>query len=341
MLFDWKPSLPCLAGLLVSMDTLATGSAQTVTVYQTNADQSLLLSNRPAVSFGSSGGSSTITVNPNTKYQQMDGFGASMTDSSAYLTYNKLSSAQQSSLMQWFFNSSSGIGLNWLRQPMGASDFSAQGNFSYDDKPSGQTDISLNNFSIAKDLTYTIPVLKQALAVNPAIKGQLLPWSPPAWMKTSGTMNGGNFNDSYHTSLAQYFVKSVQAYQGQGIPVYAVSAQNEPENSKGSYPTESFSAGGEEATFFASYLNPALSNASLSPKILGYEHLSDCWVRADQTAPDNSRTNTSQNQNQTADQQKDDSSDREVAAKIRRAVVADKSLSTYGHSVKKSSATEQ
>ena len=262
---------PLFAGLLASVASFATANAQTVTVYQTNADQSLLLSHQPSISFGSSGGSSTITVNPNTKYQQMDGFGGSMTDSSAYLIYNKLSSAQQSALMQSFFNSSTGIGLNWLRQPMGASDFTAQGNFSYDDMPSGQTDIPLNNFSIAKDLTYTIPVLKQALAVNPNIKVQMLPWSPPAWMKTSGTMNGGNFNDSYYTSLAQYFVKTVQAYQAQGIPVYAIAAQNEPEYSTTSYPSESFSSG-EETTFIGSYLGPALTNAGLSTKILGYEH---------------------------------------------------------------------
>jgi len=161
--------------------------------------------------------------------------------------------------------------LNFLRQPMGASDFSAQGNFSYDDMPSGQTDVNLTNFSIAKDLTYTIPVLKQALAVNPNIKVEMLPWSPPAWMKTSQTMNGGNFNDSYYSSLAPYFVKAIQAYQAQGIPVYSIAAQNEPENSNGSYPTETFSAS-EEGTFIASYLGPALASAGLTTKIFGYEH---------------------------------------------------------------------
>ncbi len=270
MPFNQKPSLPFLAGVLASMATLASAGAQTVTVYETTADAKILLANQPSVSFGSSGGTSTITVNPNTKYQQMDGFGASMTDSSAYLISTKLTAAQQSSLMTWFFNNSTGIGLDWLRQPMGASDYSAQGNFSYDDMPSGQTDVSLNNFSIAKDLTYTIPLLKQALAINPNIKVQLLPWSPPAWMKTSGTMNGGNFNDSYYTSLGQYFVKTIQAYQAQGVPIYAIAAQNEPENSAG-YPSESFSSG-EEATFIGSYLGPALANAGLSPKILGYEH---------------------------------------------------------------------
>ena len=246
--------------------------SQTVTVYQTNADQSLLLAKQNAVSFGSSqSGTSTITITPSVQYQQMDGFGGSMTDSSAYLIYNKLTSAQQASLMQWFFNGSTGIGLNFLRQPMGASDFSAQGNFSYDDVPSGQTDVNLANFSIAKDMTYTIPVLKQAFAVNPNIKVELLPWSPPAWMKSSGTMNGGNFNDAYYSSLAPYFVKAIQAYQAQSIPIYSIAAQNEPENSNGSYPTESFSAS-EEGTFIASYLGPALASAGLSTKIFGYEH---------------------------------------------------------------------
>lgn len=247
-------------------------NAQTVTVVETTGTQSELLAKQPTVSFGTAtGGTSTITITPSVTYQQMDGFGAAMTDSSAYNIHNYLTSAQQASLMQSLFSSSSGIGLTMLRQPMGASDFSAQGNFSYDDMPSGQTDVNLTNFSISKDLTYTIPVLKQAFAVNPNIKVELLPWSPPAWMKASGTMNGGNFNDTYMPSLAQYFVKSIDAYQAQGIPVYAISPQNEPENSNGSYPTETFSAT-EEENFIANNLGPALSSAGLSTKIFGYEH---------------------------------------------------------------------
>ncbi|WP_260735897.1 RICIN domain-containing protein [Tunturiibacter lichenicola] len=258
--------------LVSAFAAFESANAQTVSVYQTNADQSLLLSQQPSVSFSSTeNGSTTITITPTVQYQQMDGFGASFTDSSAYLVYNKLTSAQQSALMQWFFSNTSGIGLNFLRQPMGASDFSAQGNFSYDDVASGQTDVSLTNFSIAKDLTYTIPVLKQAFAVNPNIKVEMLPWSPPAWMKTSSTMNGGNFNDTYYSALSQYFVKAIQAYQAQGIPVYSIAAQNEPENSNGSYPTETFSAAEEEA-FISGYLGPALSSANLSTKIFGYEH---------------------------------------------------------------------
>ena len=246
--------------------------AQTVSVVETTGTQSELLAKQPSVSFGTgTGGTYTITVTPSVTYQQMDGFGASFTDSSTYNVGKYLTSAQQTALMQSLFSSTSGIGLTMLRQPMGASDASAQGDFSYDDMPSGQTDVPLANFSIAKDMTYTIPVLKQAFAVNPNIKVEMLPWSPPAWMKASGTMNGGNFNDTYMPSLAQYFVKTIQAYQGEGIPVYAIAAQNEPENSNGSYPTETFSAS-EESTFIASDLGPALANAGLSTKIFGYEH---------------------------------------------------------------------
>lgn len=95
---------------------------------ETTGTQSELLAKQPTVSFGSAtGGTSTITITPSVTYQQMDGFGAAMTDSSAYNIYNSLTSAQQTALMQRLFSSSSGIGLTMLRQPMGASDFSAQG----------------------------------------------------------------------------------------------------------------------------------------------------------------------------------------------------------------------
>lgn len=246
--------------------------AQTVTVYQTNPDQSLLLAQQPSFTFGSStSGAATITINPGVRYQQMDGFGGAFTDSSTYLVYNKLTSAQQTSLLDSLFSTTGGIGLSFIRLPMGASDFSAQGDFSYDDMPSGETDVDLANFSLAKDMSYTIPVVQAALQVNPNLKIYMLPWSPPGWMKTSGTMNGGDFNTTYYSSLANYFVKTIQGYQSEGIPIYAVTPQNEPENSSGSYPSESLSSD-EEATFIASYLGPALAANNLTTKIFDYDH---------------------------------------------------------------------
>lgn len=240
---------------------------------ETTGDQSQLLARQPDLSWHSGSGASNlqITVNEGTAYQTMDGFGASLTDSSASLIWNQLSSAQQSTLMQELF-SPSGIGISFLRQPMGASDFSASGNYSYDDMPAGQTDTGLAHFSIAHDMPYIIPLLKQALTINPAIKVVALPWSPPAWMKSSGTMNGGNINATYYAGLAQYFVLFVQNYQQQGIAIYAVSPQNEPLNSTTSYPS-AYLAPADEATFLANDLGPALQAAGLSSvKIFAYEH---------------------------------------------------------------------
>ena len=249
-------------------------SGPTVQVVETTGDRTKLLQSQPTVTFGSGGTSASlvITVNAGTTYQQMDGFGASLTDSAAWNVANRLTTAQQNALWQGLFNPTSGIGISFLRQPMGATDFSAAGNYSYDDVQAGQTDPALANFSIAHDTAFTIPLLQQALIQNPALKITAVPWSPPAWMKASGTMNGGSMNPTYFPSLAQYFVKFVQAYQQQGVPIYAISPQNEPLNSTSSYPSEYLTAT-DEATFIGANLGPALSAAGLSSvKILGYDH---------------------------------------------------------------------
>ena len=246
----------------------------TVQPVVTTGDRSLLLAPQPTVQFTSGGGSGqfNIAVDDSVTYQQMDGVGASLTDSSAWLMWNKLDGSQHSDLMQKLFSRASGIGITFLRQPMGASDFSNSGNYSYDDMPSGQIDPNLVNFSIAHDQDAIIPLLQHAIVVNPAVKVVAVPWSPPAWMKTTGTMNGGGMITTYFPSLAQYFVKYVQAYQQQGIPIYAISVQNEPLNSTPNYPSELLSAA-DASDFLANHLGPALASANLaSVKVFGYDH---------------------------------------------------------------------
>jgi len=274
----WIITLALLSCYSCSSDihpaTSVAASGPAVNIVETTPDRAMLLQPQPSVAFKTGGTSlgPTITVNESIKYQQMDGFGASLTDSSAWLVANKLSGAQQNSLWQSLFGSTTGIGISFLRQPMGASDFSASGDYSYDDVPVGQTDPDLTNFSIAHDSAYTIPLLQKALSVSPSIKIVAVPWSPPAWMKTSGTMNGGNINTSNFPALAQYFVKFVQGYQQSGIPIYAVLPQNEPLHSNSSYPT-AYLAAGDEATFIGTNLGPALSAAGLGKvKIIGYDH---------------------------------------------------------------------
>lgn len=244
-----------------------------VSVYMTTADGSKLLAQQTGTNFTSASATgTTITVDDTVRYQQMDGFGASLTDSSTWLIANKLTDAQRTKLMQDLFSPTNGIGLSFLRQPMGATDFTAVGNYSYDDMPAGQTDPTLANFSIAHDLTYTIPVLKQAIAVNPNIKVMATPWSPPAWMKDGGTMNGGSVPFANYGALANYFVKFVQAYQAQGVPIYAIGIQNEPLYSTTGYPSMYMDAV-SQARFIGTSLGPAMQNAGLSSvKLIAYEH---------------------------------------------------------------------
>src|SRR5882757_403961 len=116
-----------------------------------------------AFTSGTSGSGQTVVVNENTKYQQFSGAGASFTDTAAYLMNSSgaLSSATRTSVMQQLFDPNSGIGLSFLRNPMGASDL-ARFDYTYDDVPAGQTDPNLNAFSIAHDLADVLPLTKQA-----------------------------------------------------------------------------------------------------------------------------------------------------------------------------------
>ncbi|XEC92488.1 discoidin domain-containing protein [Paenibacillus tarimensis] len=170
----------------------------------------------------------TINVDASRKYQQMDGFGASLTDSSAWLIWNKLTTANRDILMNNLFNPTTGIGMSLVRTPMGATDVNYGPSYSYNDMPEGQTDPTLENFSIAHDEAYIIPELKQALSLNPSLNILANPHSPPGWMKTSGSMIGGTLLDEYYDELANYFVKYIQAFSAHGVPISYVTPQNEP-----------------------------------------------------------------------------------------------------------------
>src|SRR5215470_15988447 len=64
----------------------------------------------------------TIVVDDSVKYQEIDGFGASLTESSAWLLRHKLNDTQRRDALEMLFDRKKGIGLSMLRQPMGASD---------------------------------------------------------------------------------------------------------------------------------------------------------------------------------------------------------------------------
>ena len=242
-----------------------------VDVFRSSADLKEELQEQPALSFGNSPASSvSVTVDDRIRYQQMDGFGASLTDSSAWLISNKLSPDERNGLMEKLFSREKGIGLSFLRQPMGASDFALK-LYSYDDLPPGSTDPDLAHFSIAYDRAYIVPLLRQALSINPQVKIMATPWSPPGWMKTSDSMVKGTLLKSAYPALADYFVKFVQAYAGEGIPVYAVTMQNEPRFSPKDYPGTVITPK-EQSKFIRIYLGPAFRKQRLVTKIMVFDH---------------------------------------------------------------------
>ncbi|MFG1624269.1 discoidin domain-containing protein [Kribbella sp. NPDC049227] len=243
-------------------------------VWVTTPDRAELLHERTPVAFQRGASDlTTITVDPRTSYQTMDGFGASITDSSANVLY-RLSPQDREQTMRKLFDPKQGIGVSFLRQPVGSSDFTAEAeHYTYDDVPAGQTDFALKQFSIAHDQQQVLPLLRRAKQLNPTLKVMATPWSPPAWMKTGDSLVGGRLKDdpAVYDAYARYLVKFVQAYAKAGVPVDFISVQNEPQNRKPSgYPGTDMPVRQEAAVISA--LGPLLHKASPRTKILGYDH---------------------------------------------------------------------
>jgi glucosylceramidase len=236
----------------------------------TTADQTRLLSQEPdlAIFTGHDTSTAVITVSASTKYQSMVGFGAAMTDASAYLIETKMTTMQRDVLMQDLFGES-GIGLSFVRIPMGASDFSFS-QYSYDDVGEGQTDSTLSHFSIAPDSAYKIPALKEALFINPSITFMASPWSPPAWMKSTGSMVWGELYRAYFDSFAEYFARFLEAYQAAGVPIAAITIQNEPHFLVHDYPGM-YISDSIRALLIGNHVGPLLAKRAPNVKILDWD----------------------------------------------------------------------
>lgn len=208
------------------------------------------------------------------KFQRIAGCGASFTDSAASLIYS-LTMDNTKEVMDKLFDRHSGIGLSLLRNPMEASDFSRT-IYSYDDIPEGQTDEKLEHFTIDHDKTAILPLTKAARQRNPNLKIIASPWSPPAWMKDSGSMLGGSLMERYFPVYANYFVKFIKAYENEGLPIFAVTPQNEPLFQSPRYPTAIFPAR-SEAQFIKGFLKPAFQREGIHTQIWGFDHNWSDW----------------------------------------------------------------
>jgi glucosylceramidase len=264
------------ATLAAATPAIAAGEAVNVWLTTTNDDKGVNvtrgLQQQTPVNFtaGTGSGGQTINVNENTQYQQFEGGGASFTDTAAWLMNSSgaLSQATRNDTMTKLFDPVNGIGLSFLRNPMASSDL-ARNSYSYDDLPAGQTDPMLAKFSIAHDLADVVPLTKQAKQLNPAIKVMASPWSAPPWMKDNGDFKLGWLKSEFYPAYAQYFVKYIQAFAAQGIPVNYVSVQNEP-TCCATYPSMNWNGAGL-AYFTKTNLLPALHAAGLSTKVLALD----------------------------------------------------------------------
>jgi glucosylceramidase len=273
-------------------------SAQSISVYQTTPDLLETLSQQATLRFSADAAPGPqvplITVDESQRFQEIDGFGASLTDAAAWLFAKKLSPAQTEAAFKSLFSRRDGIAISFLRQPIGSSDLAVTF-YSYDDlcqqadkactTPAGATDPNLDHYSLQHDQEYILPLLKKAVALNPSIHIMVTPWSPPGWMKTSGSMLGSNPDTKQPSSLlpeayqplANYIVKTVQGYQAAGVPIYALSVQNEPLYAPPTYSGMQMLAN-EQLAFIDSALGPALAAANLRTKVMVYDHN---WDRPD------------------------------------------------------------
>lgn len=243
-----------------------------VDIWLTTGDKSQLLSQQADVVFqpGVGSGGTLIAVTPTTTFQTISGFGAAMTDSSAWLLENRMSVAQREKLMRQLFSSEAGIGINYLRLPLGASDFTASGFYSYNDNPPGGSDPQQSHFSVAHDEAYIIPRLQEAHQLNPDLKLMGSPWSAPAWMKTNQSMTGGSLRTNYEASYALYLAKFIQSYENAGLAIDAITLQNEPLHTS-NYPSMAMSAT-QQTNLIKNHVGPLFAAEGITTKIVAYDH---------------------------------------------------------------------
>lgn len=243
--------------------------AEQVRIYTTTADGNKKMEYSTAQSLRTKL-SRHVTLQPATTYQEMDGFGYAITYSASY-NLMQMAPADRRAFLTRTFSRTRGYGVSYVRISIGCSDFSST-EYSLCDTP------GLENFRLHNDETqYVIPILKEILAINPDLKIIGSPWTCPKWMKVKSLSNrvaydswtSGSLNPDHYETYAQYFVRFVQAFAAEGIPIYAVTPQNEPLN-RGNC-ASLYMPWSEEAAFI-NKLAPAFAHAGIHTKIYCFDH---------------------------------------------------------------------
>lgn len=242
-----------------------------VDFWLTKGNQSVTLQKQTSIlAFGTTFNNyANIEVDDAKTFQTIDGFGFTLTGGSAQVINQLNAQKRQELLKELFGANANSIAISYLRISIGASDLNAAP-FTYNDLPNGQTDVNLDNFSLAPDKNDLIPMLKEIVAINPNIKIMATPWSPPVWMKDNNGFVGGSLKPQYYGVYAQYFVKYIQTMKAEGITIDAITPQNEPLH-PGNNPSMLMTAL-HQADFIKNHLGPAFKAANLATKIVAYDH---------------------------------------------------------------------
>ncbi|HTA31464.1 MAG TPA: glycoside hydrolase family 30 beta sandwich domain-containing protein, partial [Candidatus Cybelea sp.] len=260
--------------LLTWFDWATSGFAQ-VHLWLTDMDHSVLFQEQSAsipIAPREADATPTIRVDDTESFQSIDGFGCCLTGGSVGHLM-RMDAAERAALLQELFATDGAhIGISYLRVSIGSSDLDAH-TFSYDDLPAGQTDASMAQFSLAPDEAALIPVLKEILAISPALKILGSPWSAPAWMKDNHDTRGGRLQPQFYDAYAKYFVNYIEGMKAAGIRIDAITVQNEPLNPNNN--PSMFMPAQEEGNFVKSHLGPAFQAAGIDTKIILYDHNCD------------------------------------------------------------------
>jgi O-glycosyl hydrolase len=247
---------------------------KTITVYTTAENTKLRLTQTDKLSFSSSKQpletEISVFVEPNKTFQNFMGIGGAITDASAEV-FAKLSKIKQQELLNAYYDKEKGIGYSLLRTTIHSSDFSS-GSYTY----IKDGDKDLKTFNIEHDRQYRIPMLKEAIKTA---GGKLLlyvsPWSPPAFMKSNGSMlKGGTLLPEYYQSWANYYTKFIKAYEKEGMPIWGLTVQNEPMATQ-TWESCVYSAEAER-DFLKNFLGPTMKKEGLGDKkIVVWDHNRD------------------------------------------------------------------
>jgi glucosylceramidase len=215
----------------------------------------------------------SVIVDLSTRFQPMLGFGSAYTDASCFLLSTMQPAARQAFLTETF--SPQQMNLSLGRTSIGASDYSRD-LYNYDDTAG---DLSMSRFSIAHDEVYILPMLREMRRINPGLFLLSTPWSPPGWMKTYGSMLGGWMTYQYLAPYALYFSRFLDAYRAAGVPIDAVTSQNELETDQGGSMPATYWPPELEADFIRDHLGPLLKQKKDPAEIWLLDHNYDLWKR--------------------------------------------------------------